>query len=159
MLHMSNLSEINVNQEGPAGPNSRNLFDSIGSLVNSNVYKATPYKRLKLEELPINHTIMGIANAVCEEHQQDKKLYCVDDGCSVCEKCAIFGMHRGHEIVATDGLEQSVTLIKKELQKDSHYLYGNTQTSQSSEERQRGFQTRVLPSSLLPFASSSSIEA
>ncbi|XP_015202920.2 ectonucleoside triphosphate diphosphohydrolase 1 isoform X5 [Lepisosteus oculatus] len=84
----------------------------------------------------LGHTIIKVTgnpfSLKCAEHREELKLYCQEDGISVCSLCVVIGSHKNHRVVTS---QEACTEMKKIMEENINKLM---EMCQLAEETMRG---------------------
>ena len=81
--------------------------------------------KTSLSDFPANFSLLQLLEestneGICSEHQERKNLVCMTDRVLVCNSCAIFGEHKGHEMKRTKDFHQ---ILKSKTDQIERALY------------------------------------
>jgi hypothetical protein len=57
-----------------------------------------------------NMKLAGLQEEICKEHGRKLELICIQDKTRICYNCALFGHHKGHEILQENEVMNEITL-------------------------------------------------
>ncbi|XP_046724214.1 E3 ubiquitin/ISG15 ligase TRIM25-like [Silurus meridionalis] len=84
------------------------------------------------------HTLIDLTEDLltykCQEHKEEKRLFCQDDQTALCSLCVLFGTHKGHRIIQ---LKDACLDFKKALEeRDAELLHNRHLTECALEDLQ-----------------------
>ncbi|XP_066549975.1 E3 ubiquitin/ISG15 ligase TRIM25 [Amia ocellicauda] len=84
------------------------------------------------------HTVIEVTgnpfSFKCSEHREELKLFCQEDGVSVCSLCVVIGSHKDHQVVTS---QEACTEMKKLVEDNLTRL---VEKRQAAEESMRGLE-------------------
>jgi len=101
--------------------NSKDFICPIGKEVQPGNYKT-------LDSFPPNYVLRDSLEKslqLCQHHQKELEFVCVQDKVKICNRCALFGEHKNHEIKPLSDLEpqmkKKIQEMKRLLQESEEY--------------------------------------
>ena len=84
-------------------------------------FKPFPAEFRTGEDFPLNFTLSDLieelsVHETCEEHQEKKRLLCFTDKTMICDDCAHFGEHKGHDIRPMKNIKPELDSKKSQLE-------------------------------------------